>query len=65
MAPTHSDKMQLLKASTVTSTFTIPAFTGCGIKELGKLDPRDQLITDKLSGPGNTMNLVVGPAVLG
>lgn len=65
VAPTHSNKFELLAASTVTSTFTIPAFTGCGQKELGQFDSRDQLITDKLSGPGNTMNAVVGPAVLG
>lgn len=65
VAQTHSDKLDLFKASPVTSVFTIPAFTGCGIAALGALDPRDQLITDNVSGPGNTMNLMVGPAVLG
>jgi len=65
VAPVHSDKLDLLKASPVTSVFTIPAFTGCGIAAFGTADPRDQMITDKVSGPGNTMNLLVGPAVLG
>lgn len=48
----------------VKPTFTIPAFDKCDIVNIPPLDLRDSLLTQLLSGPGNKLNLKIGPMKL-
>lgn len=48
----------------VKPTFTIPEFDKCDILNVPPLDLRDTLLTQLLSGPGNKLNLWIGPMKL-
>lgn len=56
-----SKKLQLEKAFRVNTTFTIPEFDGCSIVNAPPLGLRNSLLTQLVSGPGNKLNLKIGP----
>lgn len=48
----------------VKPTFTIPKFDKCSIVNVPPFGLRNTLLTQLLSGPGNTLNLKIGPVKL-
>ena len=55
------NKLNLNKKIAVNTTFTIPKFDGCSIVNVPPFDLRNNLLTQLLSGPGNKLNLKIGP----
>lgn len=56
-----TNKLNLDKKIKVKTTFTIPKFDNCDIVNIPPLDLRDTLLTQLMSGPGNELNLAIGP----
>ncbi|MGH3358914.1 MAG: hypothetical protein ACRDO7_08920 [Nocardioidaceae bacterium] len=55
------DKLNLEKKIKIKTTFTIPKFDKCDIANVPPFDLRDTLLTQLMSGPGNKLNLKIGP----
>ena len=60
-ATLHGDTFDLFTPFPLEGSFTIPAFKQCGYSVFGLPAARDLLLTELLSGPDNTMSLMVGP----
>ncbi|UYM03570.1 hypothetical protein [Solicola gregarius] len=54
-------KLNLDKKIIIDTKFTIPKFDGCSIVNVPPFGLRNTLLTQLLSGPGNTLHLEVGP----
>lgn len=56
-----TNKLNLNKKIMVNTKFKIPAFDGCSIVNVPPFGLRNSLLTQLLSGPGNTLKLQIGP----
>ena len=56
-----TNKLNLNKKIKVNATYTIPKFDGCSIVNVPPFGLRNSLLTQLLSGPGNTLKLQIGP----